>query len=60
MTDLQTNAAAGSSPPPICAIGASAGGVRALQDFFGAIGDDLGLSYVVVIHLAPDYPSQLR
>jgi chemotaxis response regulator CheB len=59
MTDFQTNAAADSGPPPICAIGASAGGVRALQDFFGAIEADLGLSYVVVIHLAPDHPSQL-
>jgi chemotaxis response regulator CheB len=46
-------------PPPICAIGASAGGVRALQEFFRAISPDLGLSYVVVIHLAPDHPSQL-
>jgi two-component system, chemotaxis family, CheB/CheR fusion protein len=46
-------------PPPICAIGASAGGVRALQDFFSAIDDNLGLSYVVVIHLSPDHPSQL-
>src|SRR5262250_1690426 len=46
-------------PPPICAIGASAGGVRALQDFFSAVDDDLGLSYVVVIHLSPDHPSQL-
>ncbi|WP_420393609.1 chemotaxis protein CheB [Acuticoccus sp.] len=44
---------------PICAIGASAGGVLALQDFFGAIDDDLGLAYVVIIHLAPDHPSLL-
>ncbi len=57
MADFQTNAAASSSP--VCAIGASAGGVRALQDFFGAVADDLGLSYVVVIHLSPDHPSQL-
>jgi two-component system, chemotaxis family, CheB/CheR fusion protein len=33
--------------------------VRALQDFFSKIGDDLGLAYVVVVHLAPDHPSQL-
>jgi PAS domain S-box-containing protein len=60
MTDFETNAAASSgSLPPICAIGASAGGVRALLDFFGAIDDDLGLAYVVVIHLAPNHPSQL-
>jgi two-component system CheB/CheR fusion protein len=44
---------------PVCAIGASAGGIKALQTFFRAIDDDLGLAYVVVVHLAPDYPSQL-
>jgi two-component system, chemotaxis family, CheB/CheR fusion protein len=44
---------------PVCAIGASAGGVGALQDFFGRIGDDLGLAYVVIIHLSPNHPSQL-
>lgn len=64
VTESQTNAANAAETsdrhsPPICAIGASAGGVRALQDFFGAIDDDLGLAYVVVIHLAPDHPSQL-
>jgi two-component system CheB/CheR fusion protein len=47
------------SPPQICAIGASAGGVKALQDFFAAIRGDLGLAYVVVIHLSPHHPSQL-
>jgi two-component system, chemotaxis family, CheB/CheR fusion protein len=45
---------------PVCAIGASAGGVGVLQDFFGRIGNDLGLAYVVIIHLSPNHPSQLR
>ena len=44
---------------PICAIGASAGGVKALQEFFSRCSDNLGLAYVVVIHLSPDHPSQL-
>ncbi|NVD43512.1 CheR family methyltransferase [Qipengyuania atrilutea] len=44
---------------PICAIGASAGGVRALQTFFQNVDPQLGLAYVVILHLAPDYPSQL-
>jgi two-component system CheB/CheR fusion protein len=44
---------------PICAIGASAGGVKALQDFFRHIDHTLGLAYVVILHLAPDYPSRL-
>lgn len=43
----------------ICAIGASAGGVKALQDFFAGIDDHLGLAYVVIVHLAPDHPSAL-
>ncbi|MEW4448827.1 chemotaxis protein CheB [Qipengyuania sp. JC766] len=47
------------SETPICAIGASAGGIPALQKFFGAIDPDLGLAYVVIVHLAPDYPSHL-
>ena len=44
---------------PICGIGASAGGVKALQQFFQTIDPDLGLAYVVIVHLAPDFPSHL-
>lgn len=44
---------------PVCAIGASAGGVNALQTLFGALQSDLGLAYVVIVHLAPDHPSHL-
>ncbi|CUH26628.1 Chemotaxis response regulator protein-glutamate methylesterase of group 3 operon [Jannaschia seosinensis] len=40
-------------------MGASAGGVKALQQFFEAIDDDLGLAYVVTMHLSPDHESQL-
>ena len=52
------------SPPPpltvpVCGIGASADGIEALQQFFSAIPDDLGLAYVVILHLAPDYKSEL-
>ena len=54
----------GSSPPsaqrPIVAgIGASAGGIEALQAFFDAVPTDLGIAYVVVIHLSPDHRSAL-
>lgn len=48
-----------SSLTPVCAIGASAGGIKALQAFFSAIDENLGLAYVVIVHLSPDYPSQL-
>lgn len=44
---------------PVVAIGASAGGVTALQDLFDRLPDDLGAAYVVILHLAPDRPSQM-
>lgn len=44
---------------PICAIGTSAGGVKALQWFFDRVDPHLGIAYVVILHLAPDYPSKL-
>ena len=44
---------------PVCAIGASAGGVMALQGLFRQLPDDLGLAYVVILHLSPDQPSAL-
>lgn len=44
---------------PIVGLGGSAGSVSALQEFFGRIPTNLGIAYVVVMHLAPDYESQL-
>jgi two-component system CheB/CheR fusion protein len=44
---------------PICGIGASAGGLEALKKFFAAVPEDLGLAYVVIVHLAPDRKSEL-
>lgn len=44
---------------PVCAIGASAGGIEALTDFFHALPADLGAAYVVVVHLPPDHKSEL-
>lgn len=44
---------------PVCAIGASAGGVGVLQHMFRQIPNDLGLAYVVILHLSPDEPSAL-
>ncbi|WP_317166034.1 CheR family methyltransferase [Spirosoma arboris] len=40
-------------------IGASAGGVEALTQFFKQVTPDSGLAYVVILHLSPDYDSQL-
>lgn len=43
--------------PLIIGIGASAGGVEALQQFFDYMPPNSGLSFVVVQHLSPDYKS---
>ncbi len=40
-------------------IGASAGGVAALQHFFQAIPPDTGAAYVVIVHLEPNFTSEL-
>ncbi len=38
---------------PIVGIGASAGGVEALEQFFKAVPADNGMAFVVVTHLSP-------
>jgi two-component system CheB/CheR fusion protein len=49
-----------STKPSIVGIGASAGGVRALQEFFGALPDEsIGVAFVVIVHLAPESHSEL-
>ncbi len=40
-------------------LGASAGGLNALQAFFQAMPPDSDLAFVVVVHLSPDYESHL-
>jgi two-component system CheB/CheR fusion protein len=45
--------------PVIVAIGASAGGVHALQNLFAALPNDTGASFVVVVHLDPGHRSEL-
>ncbi|GEP45081.1 PAS domain S-box protein [Brevifollis gellanilyticus] len=44
---------------PVVGIGASAGGLAALQVLFKSLPVDTGMAYVVVIHLAPDHESNL-
>lgn len=43
----------------IVGIGASAGGLEALQKFLTALPSDTGLSFIIVQHLSPDYKSLL-
>jgi two-component system, chemotaxis family, CheB/CheR fusion protein len=45
--------------PVIVAIGASAGGVQALQNFFGGIPQNTGAAFIVVVHLDPQHRSEL-
>jgi two-component system CheB/CheR fusion protein len=48
-----------SSEAVIVAIGASAGGVPALQSFFAALPEHTGAAFVVVVHLDPQHHSEL-
>jgi two-component system CheB/CheR fusion protein len=43
----------------VVGIGASAGGVQALRDFFSHVPADTNMAYVVILHLSPDHDSQL-
>ena len=44
---------------PVVAIGASAGGLEAYQEFFRALPPDTGMAFVVVQHLDPSHHSML-
>ncbi|PSR51984.1 hypothetical protein AHMF7605_29195 [Adhaeribacter arboris] len=43
----------------IVGLGASAGGVQALREFFAHVPEDSRMAYVVILHLSPDHDSQL-
>ncbi len=45
------------TPSHIVGIGASAGGLEAIESFFKAMPSDSGVAFVVVQHLSPDYKS---
>jgi two-component system CheB/CheR fusion protein len=45
--------------PTVVGIGASAGGLAALKQFFKEVPVDSGLAFVVVVHLAPEHKSHL-
>lgn len=47
------------SPVRIVGIGASAGGLQALEEFLGATPSDSGMAYIVVQHLDPTQPALL-
>lgn len=45
------------TPSLFVGIGASAGGLEALSDFFDALPSDTGCAFIVVQHLSPDFKS---
>ncbi len=46
-------------PSAVVGLGASAGGVAVLQQFFADMPGESGLAFVVVMHLSPEYESNL-
>lgn len=46
-------------PTHVIGVGASAGGLEALQSLFAAMPSDLGVAYVVVQHLSPNFKSMM-
>ncbi len=49
----------GPQPLAVVGLGASAGGIKALQEFFEGMPADTGFAFVVIMHLSPDYESNL-
>ncbi len=50
---------AGGQEPVIVAIGASAGGIPALQAMFSALPDKTGAAFIIIVHLDPERRSEL-
>jgi two-component system, chemotaxis family, CheB/CheR fusion protein len=60
-TQRQTSTARGERQTGtlVVGLGASAGGIKALKEFFSHVAADSGIAYVVILHLSPDYESRL-
>ena len=43
----------------IVGVGASAGGIQALKQFFSQVPGDSNMAYVVILHMSPEYESKL-
>jgi two-component system, chemotaxis family, CheB/CheR fusion protein len=57
--EMTEKKASGPEHPPMVVIGASAGGIKVLQDFFASVPSDTGAAFVVVVHLDPAHRSEL-
>jgi chemotaxis methyl-accepting protein methylase len=58
-TPAATDAADPEQTFPIVGIGASAGGLEALEQFFGSVPANSGMAFVVIQHLDPERPAML-
>lgn len=47
------------APPRCVGIGASAGGIAALQEFFEHLSVKTGMAFIIIQHLSPDHPSNM-
>src|SRR5207248_2064202 len=54
-----SSASSASSVPVIVGIGASAGGLEALESFFQSTRESTGMAFVVIQHLSPEHASSL-
>src|SRR2546425_2651651 len=43
----------------VVGLGASAGGIHALKEFFTRVSSDSGMAYVVILHMSPEHESKL-
>src|SRR5437899_7514546 len=43
----------------VVGLGASAGGIQALKEFFTRVPGDSGMAYVVILHMSPEHESKL-
>ena len=59
-SDLQNASSASPTPTfPLVGLGASAGGIQALQTFFENMPNQSGMAFVVIMHLSPNHESNL-
>ena len=57
--DQQSLAKGAQSKMLVVGLGASAGGIKALKEFFSHVPAQSGVGYVVILHLSPDHESKL-
>jgi len=57
VSESTTTKSSETSPSHIIGIGASAGGLSALEQFFDNMPPDTGMAFVVIQHLSPDFKS---